>query len=318
MEIVGKDNRVPIFLVTGFLGAGKTTFMNQFLSRLHRPGETLAVLMNEFGDVGIDGALISDFDHISELNKGSIFCVCVRDDFLAELDRIARKVRPDVLVVEATGIADPLELGSFIDSPQLAEHYRLAQTIAIVDPVVFPKVVDTVRAVPRQVEAADIVLLNKVDAVDQNAASRVQQLIRQINPEARVYPTSYCAMPDDVWCELIHSSRGTSIAAVKAQSSPVVRDPMVSYRIAAGPFAVEEELGEFLGRLPIAVVRAKGFVMVDGSVRLVQFVAGQWSLSDGRPRDVGSLVVIGNLLRRQELESRGFKVVPLAKGEDDD
>ena len=82
-----RGSRIPTYLVTGFLGAGKTTWLNQLIRQLTGLEQTLAVLMNEFGATGVDGALVEGYGHLSELNKGSIFCICVRDDFLAEMER---------------------------------------------------------------------------------------------------------------------------------------------------------------------------------------------------------------------------------------
>ena len=192
------SSRIPTYLVTGFLGAGKTTWLNQLIRQLTGLEQTLAVLMNEFGATGVDGALVEGYGHLSELNKGSIFCICVRDDFLAEMERVAKDVKPDVMVIEATGIADPLELSSFIDAVQLRDYYELVSTTAIVDPLTFPKLVDVVRAVPRQVQAADFIVLNKSDTVDAKYQDQVRQLLQSINPAADIFTTSFASNFDHV------------------------------------------------------------------------------------------------------------------------
>ena len=103
--------------------------------------------MNEFGSVGIDGSLVGDHPtNLVELQNGSIFCVCIRDNFLAAMEELAETDKPEMVVIEATGVADPFEMGDFLAYPELRGAYRLFGTITIVDAVNFPKVIQTMRA----------------------------------------------------------------------------------------------------------------------------------------------------------------------------
>ncbi|MCF6249286.1 MAG: hypothetical protein L3J69_18305, partial [Desulfobacula sp.] len=99
-----------VILITGFLGSGKTTFLNRIVKAFPKD-QKLMILMNEFGEIGLDGTLVEgDELDILEISKGSIFCVCVKIDFIRALSEIAHKLKPDVLIVESTGVANPSDL----------------------------------------------------------------------------------------------------------------------------------------------------------------------------------------------------------------
>ena len=109
---------IPTILLTGFLGAGKTTLLNRLIA--HYGSRRLAVLVNEFGQAGIDGQLLRQGDYqLVQLNRGSLFCICVRTDFIAEVERIARQLEPELLLIEATGLADTSEMEKMLALPTL-------------------------------------------------------------------------------------------------------------------------------------------------------------------------------------------------------
>ena len=101
--------RIPTIILTGFLGAGKTTLLNRLIE--HYNSERTVLLINEFGQVSIDGELLAEGNYEKiELNKGSLFCICVRTDFIFEVERIAKELKPELLIIEATGLADTSEM----------------------------------------------------------------------------------------------------------------------------------------------------------------------------------------------------------------
>ncbi|MCK5845314.1 MAG: hypothetical protein KAG97_11445, partial [Victivallales bacterium] len=102
-------NKIPIVLVSGYLGAGKTTLLSRLLEGGGPlEGKSVAVLVNEFGALPVDGALLPDGDYLlTEINKGSVFCVCLKTDLIRNFEDIARNFKPDLLLMEATGIAEP-------------------------------------------------------------------------------------------------------------------------------------------------------------------------------------------------------------------
>ncbi|MDX9958663.1 MAG: GTP-binding protein, partial [Spirochaetia bacterium] len=121
---------IPVILVTGFLGSGKTTLVNNLIDHFSGRVERLAVMINEFASIGIDGALVPPGDYVKiELNKGSIFCSCMRTDFIAELKKLALDVRPDLLLIEATGIARVDDLYGMMSQDGLDTLIRIQKNI---------------------------------------------------------------------------------------------------------------------------------------------------------------------------------------------
>ena len=122
-----------VFLITGFLGSGKTTFLNRIISRFPKD-KKLMILMNEFGEIGVDGTLIENDDlEMMEISKGSIFCVCVKTDFIKGLYEIARTVAPDVLIIESTGVANPSDLKRDLRLPLFKDRFQFRHQFCIID-----------------------------------------------------------------------------------------------------------------------------------------------------------------------------------------
>lgn len=163
------------FLVTGFLGAGKTTLLKAIFPLFH--GRKTRLIVNEFGKVGLDGALLRESGtEIAEIVNGSIFCVCRLDQFERALeDSIAD--RPDAIIVETSGLSDPGAIRSILAEYELAGLLRYRGAICLVDAPRFLKIVETARACKKQLAVADLVLLNKCDLVSEEACALVERRI---------------------------------------------------------------------------------------------------------------------------------------------
>ena len=112
-----------VYLITGFLGSGKTTFLNRIIERFPK-NRKLTILMNEFGEIGIDGTLVEGDDiDMMEISRGSIFCVCVKTDFIKGLYELVTKVKPDVLIIESTGVANPSDLKRDLQLPIFGKRF---------------------------------------------------------------------------------------------------------------------------------------------------------------------------------------------------
>ena len=189
--------RVPVTVLTGFLGAGKTTLINRILSEQH--GKRIAVIENEFGEVGVDHELVIGADEeIFETSNGCICCT-VRGDLIRILNQLRkRRERFDAVLIETTGLADPGPVAQtfFIDE-ELKEYYSLDAIVTLVDARHLEQELTDSSVAREQIAFADIVLLNKIDLVDSAALARVQQRVQGINGTATVLRTRNANVPLD-------------------------------------------------------------------------------------------------------------------------
>lgn len=186
-------NKLPIVLITGFLGAGKTTFLNELLSYLKTRNKSVALLINEFGKTNIDKKLVNpDSGTIFEVNQGSIFCVCTRDQFMKALDDISEHSPSfDLAIIESTGIANTRDIGEYLDSPQLKDKIDIKQNFCLIDAANFHKVFETLPAVKTQIEEASVCVINKTDLVDNNYLAELSCKLRILNPDAEILQTQF-------------------------------------------------------------------------------------------------------------------------------
>jgi G3E family GTPase len=184
-----KDAPVPVTVLTGYLGAGKTTLLNRILTEDH--GKRYAVIVNEFGEIGIDNDLIVDTDEeVFEMNNGCICCT-VRGDLIRVVENLAkRKGAFDAIIVETTGLADPAPVAqTFFMDEEVRKMSRLDAVVTVVDAkYLMDRLVDAPEA-EDQVAFADVVVLNKTDLVSPAELAEVEATIRQLNPYARIHRT---------------------------------------------------------------------------------------------------------------------------------
>jgi len=293
--------RTEVFLITGFLGSGKTTFLNRVIASFPRDRK-LMILMNEFGEVGIDGTLIEGEDlDILEISKGSIFCVCVKTDFIKGMHKIAREIQPDVLLIESTGVANPTDLKRDLKLPFFQDRFHLVEQVCIVDAANFEEAYETFSSVEKQIASSTAFIINKTDLASHGQVDRVKELISRHNPTPRFFEATYADIPLEMFFGGLSASPAAEPAALKGQGAgllsaeeleeaidELLADPnrevtppdlLVSavYRWQGVGLEAFKQLAT---QLPKAVVRAKGFLGEEKGTYLFSLVMGKWALEE--------------------------------------
>ena len=197
MTEAAPTEKVPVTVLTGYLGAGKTTLLNRILSEPH--GQKYAVIVNEFGEIGIDGDLIVGADEeIFEMNNGCVCCT-VRGDLIRIVQGLMRrKGKFDAIIVETTGLADPAPVAqTFFVDDEIGRKARLDAVVTVADAKWLK---DRLRDAPEaknQIAFADVILINKTDLVSAAELREIEARIRAINPYATFHLTQRCAVPLD-------------------------------------------------------------------------------------------------------------------------
>jgi G3E family GTPase len=186
--------QIPVTVLTGYLGSGKTTLLNRILSEDH--GKRYAVIVNEFGEIGIDNDLIVESDEeIYEMNNGCICCT-VRGDLIRTVETLMRRPgRFDAILVETTGLADPAPVAqTFFMDDDVRAKTKLDAVVALVDAKHLPLRLKDSREAADQIAFADVVVLNKTDLVSEDELRQVEASIRRMNPSARIHRTERSAV----------------------------------------------------------------------------------------------------------------------------
>ncbi|TDF99675.1 CobW family GTP-binding protein [Paenibacillus piri] len=189
---------VPVHILSGFLGSGKTTLLTQALDYYKESGRKPAVLMNELGDVNLDGMLVEDDVPMTEMLSGCICCT-IRGDLGLELRELVLEHKPDVIFVECTGAANPMEMLDGVTDASLLTELELKSVITVVDAAQLLErhnkgVGKTYRLMQEQIRCATLLILNKSDLVSAVELAELQRVIREWNPVAPVTATVRCQM----------------------------------------------------------------------------------------------------------------------------
>ncbi len=243
---------VQFYLVTGFLGAGKTTFLKNFLRMLFP--YRIHVIINEFGKQGVDGTLIKEVGAVlDEINNGSIFCSCRIDKFEHVLQN-AIDAKPDVIVAEASGLADPTSVRQVLRKFDKIDYKG---SICIADAARLMKVYDTAQVCKRQLAVSSLVLLNKTDAASKEQCDVSMSLIQSANPAAHIEKTQFGNIEKE-WLSHV-------VPSVDIEGATIKKDiTLQKFTLNVSENIDKTALKSILTMLADTTYRMKGFVKIVG------------------------------------------------------
>src|SRR4030042_75661 len=184
-------DKTRVYLITGFLGSGKTTFLNRIIDGFPKD-QKLTILMNEFGEIGVDGTLVSGDDiDMMEISKGSIFCVCVKTDFIKGLYELNTKIQPDVLLIESTGVANPSDLKKDLALPLFNGRFEFSEQFCLVDAAHFQDAYQAYASVEKQIASSTVFIINKTDVALPGVIDQIKRIIGEHNPDPYFYETTF-------------------------------------------------------------------------------------------------------------------------------
>ena len=287
-----------VTLLLGFLGAGKTTLLQNILAR-GLGNDRVAVIVNEFGAVGVDGDILAGraLDTI-ELASGCI-CCSLKGPLLDAIDELAETVAPDHLLIEASGVAQPDDLTAALVDPALASMVELAPVITIVDAARYRRMVSSLGPFyAEQVTRAEIVVINKIDLASADEVEEVRADIVTRNPQATIVFAERCDVDVD---ELLQAHSRFQPAGHPKSVQIHDHISLMSYVVEMTLEWPQTAFEVKFSRLSDDIWRIKGFARIDGQSQLVQYAAGSLEITPVEDRERHYLVIIGSDLAKGAL-----------------
>ena len=279
-KILGVDERPPLIILTGFLGSGKTSFLQHFIEYQTQRSRFVAVIQNEIGEVGLDGKLL-DYT-VTEIDEGCV-CCSLAGNLKQAVQGILENFSPDTIILETSGLANPLNL--LEEMTELGEVVRFDSTVTLVDALNLDAALADSPIAADQIRAADVIVLNKRDLVDDARLEAVRRRVQEINPRA----PQFCTTQGDLNPALIFDaddSAGLDLNRKKPGAGfvlhPTHSEAGLWSKSLRLPRALDrEKFMQAVGSLPPTVFRVKGILEFSDSPQpmLFQYVAGRFELS---------------------------------------
>jgi G3E family GTPase len=291
------DGKSEVFIISGFLGSGKTTLLKRILSWESDLSDTV-VLVNEFGEVGIDGSMLKEAGtDVVELTGGCI-CCSLQTDLNLTLKSIWERFRPSKIFIETTGVADPSTVVDVFDDPELHTQMKIVKVVTVLDIEVWEARECFGPVFFKQLRQADLVLLNKIDLVAAGETARYLNEIHESMPHAEVIPTLHCKVDPEI------VTAGTAMALKLAPYADLhhhLADPKagegaldyVSFTFRTGAAVDESCFKKFTENLPWEVFRMKGPVRFRDRTILVNYVGGKNKWNEWKDAEETCLVFVG-------------------------
>jgi G3E family GTPase len=303
---------IPVTLLTGFLGAGKTTFLRHILSGSPDLSDTL-VIVNEFGKIGIDGEVLRHQNlRVVELVNGCICCT-LTPDLTAALDEVFRRFSPRRILIEASGVGDPAGIISVVRDARYRGRLTLSHTLTVLSTDDWDAREVFGRLFFHQLEAAQVILLNKIDLFPPDDISRMFQEIQAAFPNAIVIPARHCRIDPGIFGSAATISapgpqperRFTESGVVVTSGGhpigghlSILTEPAPAMGFTAFDFQTPERMDaacfyDFLRRLPGSVLRIKGPMQLDEATVLFNYAGGRTEWQQWRGENYTRLVFVG-------------------------
>lgn len=290
--------QIKLYFINGYLGSGKTTLLNHLLSS--SKDEKAGVLVNDFGSISIDGAILKEHQEftVSELSNGSIFCSCLKGNFIMELARFSN-LPIDMLFIESSGIADPSNVGMILNTVKkmIGNDYDYRGSICIIDAENFIDQYDTLIAIEKQVVYADVVIINKTDIVEEDNINEIEEIVQKLNPLVDIIRTSFSKIPNNL---LKKDFRKTNTVEYTETSNTCSNRPPVFVLESEGVF-IKEKLVEFLNSVSSSFYRIKGFINTEEKWKQVDVVGGRIDIKPTNIDDAKSKLVF--IAREDEISA---------------
>ena len=253
---------VAVDIVTGFLGSGKTTLLSHVLAHGLK-GKPVAVVMNEIGEVGIDGQVVTGLNYVEKMVELSSGCICCSIDeyrFDLAIQELIEAVHPHLIIIESTGLADPDPLTYRVKAAGL----KLDAVITVVDAANVERFVKETEVATAQIEAADFLVVNKIDLVATADVARVERRLRKLNPRALQFRSVRGAIDSEVLFATGVATYRERAREARATSDHLHQDAFGSFLYRSDVELDQPAFERVLERLPDDVIRAKGIVRLVG------------------------------------------------------
>ena len=280
-----------LFVLTGFLGAGKTTFLKRILHNLE--GKRIGVIQNDLGKVNIDGELIEkDGLELREISQGSIYCSCRKLDFVKALAELAQR-NLEYVLVESSGIGDPSNVEELLQAVEVLQPgvYQFTGLICLVDAANFLADIEDREELSRQVRHANVILLNKIDLVEPEEQEKVMGMLRSLNPVSPIYPAAFGQVD---MAFLQEDLRKYQYVEGEPSLNSSETKPKTLVLRTAGPVK-QAQLNRFLQELAPQCWRMKGFLPLDTGWHQVDVVGKYIDYKPCAVRETGELVIISRI-----------------------
>ena len=291
--------KTPVYTISGFLGAGKTTFLNGLLSQLPEDVK-VAIIVNELGDIAIDGRIIEKEDYLlQEITEGCICCT-LRAKLADALISIVDDHKPDFILVETTGVARPKQMTAEFDLRRLAETVVSKRIVSFLDAVVYDKVGHKIPIINYQIEEADVIILNKIDLIEPETLSLIRDRLRSFTDGNKtIYETSYSRID---YGEVFPEMTGIQLPREgnKAEDLPEdhadhdhhplghIHEHMDSTEgfatisLETGATVPQDLLETFFNTHKAKIIRAKGLLRTETGDKVLQFSTSGLQINDFR------------------------------------